>query len=63
MAAGGLQGGLCEERLGLPRAGHSWFQPAPADPPQGMAEPCSHDSSASGKASVRKGKVLPGSEG
>ena len=26
----GLQGGLCEERLGLPHAGHSRFQPVPA---------------------------------
>ncbi|KAK4823439.1 LOW QUALITY PROTEIN: hypothetical protein QYF61_002125 [Mycteria americana] len=38
LAAGGLQGGLCEERPGLPCAGHSRFQPAPTDPPQGMAE-------------------------
>ncbi|KAK4824028.1 hypothetical protein QYF61_009619, partial [Mycteria americana] len=34
----GLQGGLCEERPGLPGAGHSRFQPAPTDPPQGTAE-------------------------
>ncbi|KAK4830272.1 hypothetical protein QYF61_009365 [Mycteria americana] len=46
---GGLRGGLCEERPGLPRAGHSRFQPAPTDPPQGTAEPLSHDGSASGK--------------
>ncbi|KAK4823236.1 hypothetical protein QYF61_000096 [Mycteria americana] len=50
--AAGLQGGLCEERPGLPRAGHSRFQPAPADPPQGTAEPRSHGGAASGKTTA-----------
>lgn len=40
-----LQGGLFEERPGLPRVGHSRFQTAPTDPPQGLAEPHSHDGS------------------
>ena len=44
-----LQGSLCEERLGLPHAGHSRFQPAPTNPPQGTAEPLSQDGSASRK--------------
>lgn len=45
---GGCRGGLSE---------------APADPPQGTAEPLRRDSSASGKAHVRNDKTRPGSEG
>lgn len=39
---------------GLPHAEHGPSQPAPTDPPQGMAEPCSHGDSTSGKACARK---------
>ena len=42
--AQGLAGGcgvfLCEEQPGLPRAGHSRFQPASTAPPQATAQPC-----------------------
>jgi len=34
---------LCEERLGLPLAGHSQFHPAPTNSPQRTDEPLSHD--------------------
>lgn len=40
--AGGPAGGPCEERLGLPWAGHRRFQTAPTESPQGMARPRSH---------------------
>lgn len=46
----GLQGPLW--------AGSSWFQPAPMDPQQGTAEPCSQGAGASGKTYLRKGKLL-----
>jgi len=56
----GCRGGLFEERPGLPRTGDSWFQPAPADPAQGTAEPLSQGGS-TGKecctATVREGNV------
>ena len=32
--SGGLQGGLCEDRLELPCVRHSQFQTASTDPPQ-----------------------------
>ena len=57
-----VQGGLCEERPGLPSARHRWFQLAPTNPPQGTAEPLSQDGGASGKTYLRKDKMLPGSE-
>lgn len=50
----GLQGGLGEERPGLPWAGHSWLQQ-----PQGTAEPLSQDGGTSGKPYLRKGKTKP----
>lgn len=48
---------------GLPRARHGRFQPLPAAPRQGRAEPLSQAGGASGKAGLRKGKTLPGGEG
>lgn len=36
----------------------SWFQLAPTDPPKDTAEPISQDTGASGKGTVRKGKML-----
>lgn len=51
----GLWGNLCEERPGLPHAGHGQFQLALTDPLQGMAEPFGQDGS-SGKTDLRKGK-------
>jgi len=56
VVSGGLQGGPCEERLGLPRAGLGQFQPAPAAPLQGTAQPHSQDGGASGRACVSKGR-------
>lgn len=47
---------LCEERPGLPHAGHSWLQPAPPAPPQGMAGPLSNTGGAFLNVYVRKGK-------
>lgn len=35
----GSRAGGCAGQLGLPHAGHSWFQLAPADPPCGRAQP------------------------
>lgn len=52
-------GSLCEERSGMPCAGHSPFQPGPINPPQGTNEPVSQDGGALGKAYVRKGQMLP----
>lgn len=46
---------------GLPCAGHNWFQAAPTDTLQGIAEPLSHDGSASGIMYLRIGNMLPGS--
>lgn len=58
-AGGGLQSGPGEEWWGLPHAEHSHIpQLIPPDWPQGTAEPCSHNSSHSGKVQVRKGKML-----
>ena len=56
MVARGLQGGLCEERLGLPRARHSQFQLVPTDPLQGTAEPLGQDGGTSVIMYLRKGK-------
>lgn len=57
MAVEGQAAGLfCEERLGLPFAGHSQFQLDPAHPPQGTAKPRSKGGGASGKRYFRKGK-------
>lgn len=39
MLAAGVEGHLREERLGLPDARHSQFQPIPVDTLQGTAEP------------------------
>ena len=50
----GLQGGFCEKRPGLSRAGHSQFQTAPVDPLQDTAEPSSQDGHASGKTHLRR---------
>jgi len=61
--ARGWQGAVGWLRGGETRAAPCWTQPAPMDPPLGTAEPRNHDSSASRKACVRKGKTLPGSEG
>ena len=63
LAVGGCRGGLCEERPGLPRAGHSLFHPAPTDPLQSTAEPLSQDGGTSGKTSLRKVKTLHGRRG
>lgn len=52
-------GSLCEERSGMPCAGHSPFQPGPINPLQGTNEPVSQDGGALGKAYVRKGQMLP----
>ena len=52
----GCRGGLYEERLGLPHAGHSWFLPAPVDPLQDTAEPLSHGWGTSGKVCVERSK-------
>jgi len=48
LVPGACEGFLYEERLGLPRAGHGRFQPAPMALPQGMAQPCSHHGGAWG---------------
>lgn len=56
LAEGGCKGGLCEERPELLYSGHSWYQPAPADPPQGTAESLSQDGASSGKMYFRKGE-------
>ena len=45
-----LQGGLYEERPGLPCDRHSQFQLAPTDTTQGTAESLSQDGDSSGKA-------------
>lgn len=52
-SAGDHRHGLCEER---PCGRHCWFHPAPTDPPQGTAEPISHNCGASGKKYLRKSK-------
>jgi len=38
------------------------FQPAPTEEPQGTAEPFSHGWGTPAETSLRKGKILPGSE-
>jgi len=53
-----MQGHLCEERLGLPHAKHRWFQSAPVDPLQDVAEHLSQDGGISVKIYVRKGKNI-----
>jgi len=50
------KGGFYEERSGIPCAGHTQFQLAPVEPPQGTAEPLSQDGAASRKSYIRKGK-------
>lgn len=60
--------GRCEKWPGLPRTGHSWFQPLPASsnqfqlaptyPPPGTAQPHSKGGGASGKKYLGKGKTL-----
>ena len=52
----GLQGGLCEEQVGLPRAGHSRFQQAPTNSPQGTAAALSRTGGALRNTYLRKGK-------
>jgi len=54
-----VQQGLWEESAGLPRAGHSRSQPAPAAPPQGTAEPLSQDGGAGGGTGLGKGQRRP----
>lgn len=58
--------GLCEEKLGLPGARHSWIHPVPANstaapPHAATARPVS-GADVSGKTYLRKGKWLPSSE-
>lgn len=48
--------GLCEERPGLPRAGHGRFQPAPLASPQGSSGPSSHSGGTLGKLFNKGGK-------
>lgn len=45
----GTRGCRGEERLGMPSAGHRWYQPAPAGPPQGAADSLCQAGAASGK--------------
>lgn len=52
-----MQGGLCEERPGLPRTGHSTVTAAPTDPPHGTAEPVSQDGHILGKT-FKKGQNM-----
>lgn len=58
---GGLQRGPCEERPGLPLAGHSRFQPAGL--PQGRAEPLSHGGGTSAKMYLKKGRTCQTGKG
>ena len=48
---------------GPPCARHRQFQPVPADPPQGTAEPVSQAGGTSGETHLRKGKMLHSSKG
>lgn len=48
----------CEERLGLPRARHSRFQPHPTHPLQGTAEPHSQGGGILG-CMCKKGQKMP----
>jgi len=63
LAGRGCRDGLSEERPGLARARHRWFQPAPMDPPQGTVEPLSQDGGTSGNKSLRNLKTLHGRGG
>jgi len=51
-----MQGGLCEQRLGMPHDGHGISSRLPPTPPQGTAEPSSQDGSSSKKVYLGKGK-------
>lgn len=48
----------CEERWGLPYAGHSRLQSASVDPLQGTVELLSHTGDTSRKSGLRKDKIL-----
>lgn len=56
LVLGGLRGGPCEERPGLPCAGRGGFLPALTDLPQGTGQPLSRADGASGKVYLRKRK-------
>lgn len=61
-SSGGCRG-LCEERPGLPRAGHRWLQLAQTHPLQGTAGPLSQGGGDLGKMCLRKGKKTTGQSG